>query len=98
MAGATIIDSKALRIRILGPRERLAIGNQHLLTTSTTHLQTLCDVQTFHALVIDALAGLAQLQVDHAHAVAPITMRQSEDASPQGHISVGSRDRPKLIR
>jgi hypothetical protein len=70
------------------PDDRLAIRHRHLLSPPPAHLQPGLGVQPLDALVIDALAGLAELQIDHPRAVAPMALRERHDARPQRRVAI----------
>lgn len=59
------------------------------------HLQPLLGVEPLDALVIGALAGLAQLHGDQLGPVPTMAMRQGEDLGPQGDVSVRCRRVPQ---
>jgi hypothetical protein len=60
----------------LGPDQGLAICHRHLLTSPPHDLQLFLGIEPIDSLVVHALAGLPQLQVDHPGAVAPMAMRE----------------------
>src|SRR5688572_29905273 len=62
-------------VRSTRAHQRLAICYGDLFPPSPADVQLLEPIQSLDALVVHELAGLAQLQVDHADAVAPIPLR-----------------------
>ena len=59
--------------------ERLPLTHSDLLPATTTHLQLLQRVKPLHSLVIEPLARLPKLQVDHLGAVAAMPLSQRND-------------------
>ena len=69
----------------------LPIGHRHLLAPPPLHLEVGFGIQPFHPLVVDPLSGLAQLQVNHAGAVAAMPLGQGNDLLPQGLVTIRRR-------
>ena len=66
-------------------------SHRDLLARSPPDLQLLEPIETLDALVVDKLPGLPQLRVAHPRAIAPVTLRQSHDALPQGAVAILAR-------
>src|SRR5690554_5450619 len=71
--------------------ERLSVRHRHLLAFAPTYLQLRCGVQLLDPFVIDPLAGLAKLQVDHSRSVTPVSLRQGHDLLTQSRVAIRSR-------
>ena len=63
--------------------QRLPFAHRNLLAPAAPHLQLLERVQPLDPLVIDELAGLPQLQIDHPRSVATMPLRQGDDPLAQ---------------
>lgn len=68
----------------------MAIGQRDLLAFAFPYLQTSFDIQVVNPFVVDDLAGLPELEIDHAGAVGAMALRQSDDLVLQGAVSVFS--------
>ncbi len=76
-------------IRGSGPEQWLPVGRRHLFPFPSAHLQVRLLVQALDSFVIDHLTGLAELQVDHADAVAFMAIGQRADHLAQIDVGVG---------
>ena len=72
-----------------GTHERLALGYWDFLALASAQLQSLQCIKPIYPLVIHALASLAQLQVNHASAVATMTLGECDDLRTQRHVAIG---------
>ena len=82
-------------VRRLRPGQRLAIRQRHLLPPPAPDLQPRLRVEPIDPLVIDHPPFLAQFQIDHAGAVAAMTMRQRGDPVTQRRIGIRPRHVPQ---
>ena len=81
-------------VRRLGAYQRLPIGQRHLLAAAAPHLEPRLGVETIDAFVIGrGPALLSQLQVDHAGAVASMSVRKRHDAVAEARVGI----RPRLV-
>ena len=90
------VEHEVHRPHLIGserPQEGLALAYRHLLTLSASHLQARFLIQPLHSLVVNDKSLLPQLQMDHAHPVASVPVRQRSDLLAQLNVVVG----PKLL-
>ena len=85
MARSDAIKGKIHRqyvVRPTRPEQRLALADQDLLAPAAPDMQLFEPGQPLNPLVVNTLAGLMYLQVDHAYPEAPMALRQGDDARP----------------
>lgn len=83
--GSHLIEHKIHRpnlVRAARPHQRLPFGSRDLLAPPTPDMQLFERVPPLSALVVDDLASLPELQVDHPNPISPMALRQSHYASP----------------
>ena len=80
------------------PYQRLPVGHRDLLATPTPHLKALESIQTLDALVVDRLARLAKLQIDHPGAIATMSLGKTYDLCAQRLVVVRSCLIPQCAR
>jgi hypothetical protein len=59
--------------------QRVALGQRDLLALALFDLQARLSVQAVNTLVVDDLASLAQLQVNHTGAISAVALGQGND-------------------
>jgi hypothetical protein len=67
-------------VRLTRSHQRLPVRHRDLLAAPAPNMQLLEPIQPLNPLVVHALAGLLELQVDHPDAVASMPLRQGDDA------------------
>ena len=68
-------------VRPSGTYQWLPIGYRHLLASSPSNLQALFGIESFNPLVLHSPSSLAELEIDHRRAVAPIALSKAQDLS-----------------
>ncbi len=66
----------------------MSVAKGNLLAPALLHLQTRLGVQAVDTFVIDDLSGLAQLQIDHAGAIASMSLGQGDDLVLEHAVAV----------
>ena len=68
----------------------VTVSLRDLLAFTLPDLQSRFGIEPIDALVVDDLAGLAQLEVDQASPIAPVTLGQGDDRFLQRAVAVCS--------
>src|SRR5260221_1437472 len=71
--------------------QRLPFSHGDLFAPPAPDMQLLEPIQPLDPLVVDELAGLPQLEVNHANPVTPVTLREGDDPSSQRMGAIGTR-------
>ena len=76
-------------VATLGAHQGLAVGYRDLLASTALQLEPGLRVQAIDPFVIDDVAGLPQLQIDHPGPIASMSLRQVNDPIPDDRIAIG---------
>ena len=76
-------------VATLGAHQWLAVGSRDLLASTALQLEPGLRVQAIDPCVIDDVAGLPQLQIDHPGPIASMSLRQVNDPIPDDRIAIG---------
>ena len=76
-------------VATLGAHQWLAVGDRDLLASTALQLEPGLRVQAIDSFVIDDVAGLPQLQIDHPGPIASMSLRQVNDPIPDDRIAIG---------
>ena len=76
-------------VATLGAHQWLAVGYRDLLASTALQLEPGLRVQAIDPFVIDDVAGLPQLQIDHPGPIASMSLRQVNDPIPDDRIAIG---------
>ena len=76
-------------VATLGAHQGLAVGSRDLLASTALQLEPGLRVQAIDPCVIDDVAGLPQLQIDHPGPIASMSLRQVNDPIPDDRIAIG---------
>lgn len=68
--------------------QRMTLSQRNLLSLALPDLQPRLGIQAVDALVVDHLTGLAQLEVDHAGPIPPMTLSQGHDLFLERTVAV----------
>ena len=76
-------------VATLGAHQWLAVGYRDRLASTALQLEPGLRVQAIDPCVIDDVAGLPQLQIDHPGPIASMSLRQVNDPIPDDRIAIG---------
>ena len=77
-------------VATLGAHQGLTVGSRDLLASTARQLEPGLRVQAIDPFVIDDVAGLPPLQIDHPGPRASMSLRQGNDPIPDDRIAIGS--------
>ena len=75
-------------VRHLRAHQGLPIGHRNLLPPSAPNLELGLRVQAFDAFMVDVVAFLPQLQIDHPGAIATVTVGEGNNPPAKRHVLI----------